>query len=63
MSFDTLYKEFSETKNGDLCKFCNKYKDNSVATHFLLVRTFGTKNIESILNKHGIPLKHMMKRK
>lgn len=66
MSFDTLYKEFSETKNGDLCKFCNKYKDNSVATHFLLVRTFGTKNIESILNKHGIPFeiydeKKMMK--
>lgn len=53
-TFDILYKEFSETKNGDLCSFYDKYKTDSVGTRFLLIRTFDAANIERILNLHTI---------
>lgn len=39
-NFDSLFNEYANTKNGDVYAFCEKYKSNSVATRFLLIRSF-----------------------
>lgn len=52
--FNLLYNEFANTKNGDVIAFCQKYKENSVATRFLLIRSFDSKNLKELLAKHTI---------
>lgn len=44
-SFDSLFNEYANTKNGDVFAFCQKYKENSVATRFLLIRSFDSENL------------------
>lgn len=53
--FDTLYNEFAETKNGNVFAFCQKYKKDSVATRFLLIRSFDSDNLKKLLEQHNIP--------
>lgn len=54
-SFDSLFNEYANTKNGDVFAFCQKYKENSVATRFLLIRSFDSENLKKLLTKHNIP--------
>lgn len=53
-NFDILFKEYANTKNGDVFAFCQKYKANSVATRFLLIRSFDSENLKKLLTKHNI---------
>lgn len=53
-SFDTLFNEYANTKNGDVYAFCQKYKLNSVATRFLLIRSFDAENLKRLLGKYNI---------
>lgn len=53
-NFDTLFNEYANTKNGDVYAFCKKYCANSVATRFLLIRSFDTKNLKKLLSQHHI---------
>ena len=52
--FDLLFNEYASTKNGDVFAFCQKYKENSVATRFLLIRSFNSENLKKLLAKHNI---------
>lgn len=54
VSFDTLFNEYANTKNGDVYAFCQKYKENSVATRFLLIRSFDSDNLTKLLTQHNI---------
>lgn len=53
-TFDSLFNEYANTKNGDVFAFCQKYKENSVATRFLLIRSFDSKNLKKLLTKHSV---------
>lgn len=53
-NFDSLFNEYANTKNGDVFAFCQKYKANSVATRFLLIRSFDSENLKKLLIKHNI---------
>lgn len=53
-TFETLFNEYANTKNGDVYAFCRKYKQNSIATRFLLIRTFDSDNLKQLLKKHRI---------
>ena len=53
-NFDSLFNEYANTKNGDVYAFCQKYKANSVATRFLLIRSFDSKNLKKLLTKHHV---------
>lgn len=53
-TFDSLFNEYANTKNGDVFAFCQKYKKNSVATRFLLIRSFDSKNLKKLLTKHSV---------
>lgn len=53
-NFDSLFNEYAHTKNGDVYAFCEKYKANSVATRFLLIRSFDSGNLKKILTTHNI---------
>lgn len=53
-NFDSLFNEYANTKNGDVYAFCEKYKANSVATRFLLIRSFDSDNLKKLLSKHNI---------
>lgn len=52
--FDLLFNEYANTKNGNVFAFCQKYKENSVATRFLLIRSFDSKNLKTLLTNHTI---------
>lgn len=54
VNFDTLFNEYANTKNGDVYAFCQKYKENSIATRFLLIRSFDSNNLKKLLSKHNI---------
>lgn len=54
VNFDTLYQEYANTKNGDVFAFCQKYKQDAVATRFLLIRSFDSVNLKNLLNQHHI---------
>ena len=53
-TFDSLFNEYANTKNGDVFAFCQKYKENSVATRFLLIRSFDSENLKKLLTKHSV---------
>lgn len=53
-SFDSLYNEYAGTKNGDVYAFCQKYENNSIATRFLLIRSFDSKNLKKLLTQYNI---------
>lgn len=53
-NFDLLFNEYANTKNGDVYTFCEKYRANSVATRFLLIRSFDSDNLKKLLTKHNI---------
>ena len=53
-NFDSLFNEYANTKNGDVYAFCEKYKANSVATRFLLIRSFDSANLKKLLTKHHV---------
>lgn len=53
-NFDSLFNEYANTKNGDVYAFCEKYKSNSVATRFLLIRSFDSGNLKKLLTTHNI---------
>lgn len=53
-NFDSLFNEYANTKNGDVYAFCEKYKANSVATRFLLIRSFDSDNLKKLLAKHNV---------
>ncbi len=53
-SFDVLFNEYANTKNGDVYAFCQKYKLNSVATRFLLIRSFDAENLKKLLRQYNI---------
>lgn len=53
-TFDSLFNEYANTKNGDVFAFCQKYKKNSVATRFLLIRSFDSENLKKLLTKHSV---------
>lgn len=61
-NFDSLFNEYANTKNGDVYAFCEKYKSNSVATRFLLIRSFDSGNLKNYL-LHIISLFQVVKRK
>lgn len=50
-NFETLYNEYERTRN--VCKFCEDYKDNHVATRFLLVRSLDKNNLKDIIRKYS----------
>lgn len=54
VNFDTLFNEYANTKNGDVYALCQKYKENSVATRFLLIRSFDSNNLKKLLTQHNI---------
>lgn len=54
VNFDTLFNEYANTKNGDVYALCQKYKENSVATRFLLIRSFDSNNFKKLLTQHNI---------
>lgn len=54
ISFNELYNEYANTKNGDVFNFCQKYKHDSIATRFLLIRSFDSNNIKKILSQNNI---------
>lgn len=54
VNFDTLFNEYANTKNGDVYAFCQKYKENSIATRFLLIRSFDSNNLKKLLTQHNI---------
>lgn len=54
-NFDSLFNEYANTKNGDVFGFCKKYKENGIATRFLLIRSFDSKNLKNLLTQYGIP--------
>lgn len=54
IKFDLLFNEYANTKNGDVYAFCQKYSENSVATRFLLIRSFDSGNLKKLLTKHNI---------
>lgn len=54
LDFNSLFIEYANTKNGDVHAFCQKYKENSVATRFLLIRSFDSDNLKKLLSKHCI---------
>ena len=49
LDFSTLYNEFEHTNN--VCKFCNDYRTDNVATRFLLVRSLDKINLKDIINE------------
>ena len=49
--FISLYNEYENTK--DVCKFCNDYSENDVATRFLLVRSLDKTNLKDIINLYS----------
>lgn len=53
-NFDSLFNEYANTKNGDVYVFCQKYKADSVATRFLLIRSFDSDNLKKLLTKHNV---------
>ena len=53
-NFETLFNEYANTKNGDVYAFCQKYKDNSIATRFLLIRSFDSDNLKKLLKQYEI---------
>lgn len=53
-SFEILFNEYAKPENGDVYAFCQKYKENSVATRFLLIRSFDSKNLKKLLTEHTI---------
>ena len=53
-NFDSLFNEYAHTKNGNVYAFCEKYKANSVATRFLLIRSFDSGNLKKLLTTHNI---------
>lgn len=53
-NFNSLFNEYANTKNGDVYAFCQKYKEASVATRFLLIRSFDSENLKKLLTKHNV---------
>lgn len=53
-NFDSLFNEYANTKNGDVFAFCQKYSENSVATRFLLIRSFDSENLKKLLTQHNL---------
>lgn len=53
-NFDSLFKEYANTKNGDVYAFCQKYKTDSIATRFLLIRSFDSENLKKLLTTHNV---------
>lgn len=53
-NFDLLFNEYANTKNGDVYAFCQKYHANSVATRFLLIRSFDSENLKNLLTRHNV---------
>lgn len=51
--FMTLYKEYENTKNGDVCKFCADYAENGIATRFLLIRSLDKRNLKDIISRYS----------
>lgn len=62
-TFDVLYKEFANTQNGNLCEFCKNHKKKSIASRFLLIRTFDEKNLRNILTQYSIPCNYKNEKK
>lgn len=54
-NFDLLFNEYANTKNGDVYAFCQKYHADSVATRFLLIRSFDSENLKNLLTRHNVP--------
>jgi len=50
-NFNTLYIEYEHTNN--VCKFCEDYSDNRVATRFLLIRSLDKNNLKEIINTYS----------
>ena len=51
VNFTTLYNEYENTK--DVCKFCNDYKTNDIATRFLLIRSLDKNNLKDIIRLYS----------
>ncbi len=51
IEFNDLYKKFEKTN--DLCGFCEKYKNESVATRFLLVRSLKGDDLKHIIENYS----------
>lgn len=51
VDFNTLYNNFEHTNN--VCKFCDDYHRESVATRFLLVRTLAKSNLIDIIESYS----------
>lgn len=49
--FTTLYNEYEHTNN--VCQFCESYRQDNVATRFLLVRSLGKNNLKDIITMYS----------
>lgn len=46
--FETMYTIYEKTR--DVCQFCNEYRQDNVATRFLLVRSLDKSNLKDIIS-------------
>lgn len=49
--FTTLYNEYEHTNN--ICQFCEDYRQDNVATRFLLVRSLDKSNLKDIITMYS----------
>ena len=49
--FFTMYNEYEVTRN--VCKFCEDYKEEGVATRFLLIRSLDKNNLKDIISMYS----------
>lgn len=51
INFTTLYNEYEYTKN--VCQFCNDYRQDNIATRFLLLRSLDKANLKDIITEYS----------
>lgn len=51
--FVTLYTEYENVRNRDICSFCADHAENDAATRFLLVRSLDKNNLKDILSQYS----------
>lgn len=50
VDFDSIYSEYENTN--DVCKFCTYYRDNNVATRFLLIRSLDKPDLKALIAQY-----------
>lgn len=49
--FNLIYNEYETTK--DVCKFCDYYRENNIATRFLLIRSLDKPNLKELIELYS----------